>query len=168
MNKNLILETTCVLCRESDDNKTLWFVVKPLETSSWELPHVIVRKGESSVRAALRVIGQQAAINSRVLEEVGRKSGVVTLNGKTVPKKVIYYLMLAKHVGNETIGFFDSAWCDYTKASRRLTNKTDLSMLKTAREVLRTWKKQHTNYNFDDDKDFPEDELEDAEFQEEI
>ncbi|MCX7928416.1 MAG: NUDIX domain-containing protein [Patescibacteria group bacterium] len=166
MNKNLVLETVTIVCKE-ENNKLLWFLVKTLENSNWEFPHVLVRKGESSVRAALRIISQQANINAKVLEEVGRLDTFTNLNGKTIPKKVIYYLLLAKHVGKEAVGFFESSWCDYAKALKKLNNKNDLSMLKNARDTFKVWKKQNANYNFDEEEEFPKDEIEE-EFQEEI
>lgn len=166
MNKNSILETVAILCREVN-GKLLWFVVKQSENGDWEFPRAVVKRGESSVRAALRIIGQQAAINARVLEEAGRTNGFASLNGKTIPKKTIYYLMFAKHIGSEVIGFLDSNWCEYPKASRLLKNQTDLSMLKNARSLFRDWKKKNNGYEFDDEEDFPKDEIED-EPQEEI
>lgn len=157
MNKNSILETATIVYKEVD-GKIFWFIVKQSEDGDWEFPRVVVRKGESSVRAALRMIGQQAAMNTRVLEEVGRIGGVATLNGKTVPRRILYYLMVARYVGNEAIGFLESDWCDYTKAAKRLVGKTDISMLKDAREVLKVWKKEHAGREFEDEEEemFPE------------
>jgi ADP-ribose pyrophosphatase YjhB (NUDIX family) len=159
MNKNFVLVAATVIFQEID-GKLLWFIAKEAEGEDWTFPKVIVRKGESSVRAALRMVGQKASMSTRVLEEIGRTGGVTTLNGKTVPRRYIYYLMVARHVGTEAIGFVESEWCDYAKAAKKLISKTDLAMLKDGRQVLKDWKKEHDGRGYDEDdeeeSEFPE------------
>ncbi len=120
--------------------KPAWFLVKPKEDSDWELPKTNARRGESSVRSAIRMMGEQAAMNVKVLEEVGRAAGTAVVGGKPLPQKTIYYLILFKEA-NEVLGFVDYLWLDYTKAVRKFKNKKDLAMLKIARDLLKSLEK---------------------------
>jgi ADP-ribose pyrophosphatase YjhB (NUDIX family) len=140
-NKNLVLISGACLFKETR-GKRRWFIVKQTDEDGWEVPKVLVRKGESSVRAALRMIGEKGGITARVLEEAGRAGGVTTTNGKTLPQRHIYYLMLTKLAADETIGFPEFAWLEYAKATRKLNSKREKQMLKAANEVLKKWKKE--------------------------
>lgn len=127
--------------------KRSFLVVKQKEDSDWEIPKVIVRKGESSVRAAIRLTSEQAGMNARVLEEAGRSTGVASVNGKTVPQKLYYYLMLLKAAG-EIIGFEEFKWFQFADAIRKIQLKREKEMLRSAKEVLRTWEKTHKVQNY--------------------
>jgi len=133
IDKNTVLISGACLFREVR-GKRQWFLVKQTKAGEWEIPKVLTRKGESSVRAALR-------ISARVLEEAGRAGGATTINGKTLPQRHIYYLMLTKTTPVESIGFPESAWLDYSNAVKKLSSKREKQMLKSAREVLEKWKK---------------------------
>ena len=87
------------------------------------------------------MMGEKAGISARVLEEAGRAGGATTINGKTLPQRHIYYLMLTKTTPVESIGFPESAWLDYSNAVKKLSSKREKQMLKSAREVLEKWKK---------------------------
>lgn len=119
-----------------------FLVVKSKDEEDWEIPKVTVRRGESSVRAAIRMTGEQAGMDVRVLEEAGRFSGVATVNGKTIPQKHLYYLMLQKS-GGEILGFEKFEWLEYEKASKKIGAKKEKEMLKNAKAVLKEWEKTH-------------------------
>ncbi len=140
IDKNTVLISGACLFREVR-GKRQWFLVKQTKAGEWEIPKVLTRKGESSVRAALRMMGEKAGISARVLEEAGRAGGATTINGKTLPQRHIYYLMLTKTTPVESIGFPESAWLDYSNAVKKLSSKREKQMLKSAREVLEKWKK---------------------------
>jgi hypothetical protein len=143
IDKNIVLvSVACLFKRQKGRSKIKWFLVKPNEDSKWELAKVLVRKGESSVRAAIRMTGEKGAMTTKVLEEVGRAGGVTTVNGKTLPQRYLYYLMILKASSNEAIGFHDYAWFDYAGAVRKLPSKRERQMLKEARKVYRNWKKE--------------------------
>jgi len=141
LNKNTVLISGACLFREPR-GKRRWFIVKQSDVEGWEIPKVLVRKGESSVRAVLRMMGEKGGITARVLEEVGRAGGVATTNGKTLPQRHIYYLMLTKLASSDSIGFPEFAWLEYSQAVKRLTSKREKTMLKSATIVLKKWKKQ--------------------------
>jgi 8-oxo-dGTP pyrophosphatase MutT (NUDIX family) len=150
-NNKTVLVAGVVLFRERDD-KTEWFLSKESSDGEWELPKTIVRKGESSVRAVIRLMSQKGSMSTRVLEEAGRSGGVSTINGKTVPRRFIYYTMLTKSQATEAIGFIESKWYEYKDASKKLTSKKEQTILKEAYEYYKVWKKQGpSRYHEDDD-----------------
>lgn len=124
-------------------NKRQFLIVKQNEEKGWEIPKVNVRKGESSVRGVIRMTGEQGGMTARVLEEAGRGTGTTVINGKSIPQKFIYYLMLQKAGAYEIIGMGDYQWMEYGQAIKKMGLKRDKEMLKSAREVLKTWEKTH-------------------------
>ncbi len=140
-NKNLVLISGACIFRDVK-GQNRWFLIKPNDTEEWEVPKVLVRKGESSVRAALRMMGEKGGMTTRVLEEAGRAGGVTTVNGRTFPQRHIYYLMVAKSMSGEAIGFEDYKWFEYKKALNELSSKRERTMLKAAKETLEKWRKE--------------------------
>ena len=120
--------------------KRKFLLVKQGDEGKWEIPKVTVRKGESSVRASLRMTGEMAGMNARVLEEAGRASGAALINGKSIPVKYYYYLLVQKAAG-EMMGFVDFMWLEFGKALKTLELKREKDMLKSAKAVLRVWEK---------------------------
>ena len=143
MNKNTqVLVSGAVLYKEQR-GKISWFIVKLPDEETWELPKVLVRRGESSVRASLRMMGEKGGMTTKVLEEAGRAGGVTTVNDKTLPQRYLYYLMVMKSGTSEPIGFPKYAWFDYGKAVRKLSSKREKQMLKAANVELKKWKKKY-------------------------
>lgn len=146
MNKNLVLVSSACVCREKGE-KLKWFLVKQGGEDKWELPKSLVRKGESSVRTSLRIMGEKGGLSTRVLEEVGRAGGMTTVSGRSVPQRHLYYLLLAKSKDSEAIGFDDTAWLDLSNASKKLSTKREKAMLKEAKSVFEKWKKARQKKN---------------------
>lgn len=140
MKNNQITIAGAVIIRDLR-GKPGFLLSKKREQEDWEIPKIIVRKGESSVRAAIRMANEQGGMSARVLEEAGRSSGVATVGGKTVSQKFYYYLMLQK-AGGEILGFEEFDWLDYPKAVRRLGLKREKDILKSARDIYKAWEKQ--------------------------
>lgn len=133
-----------------------WLVVKQGDEDRWELPKVTVRKGESSVRSVIRLTSEMAGMKTRVLEEVGRVSGTVTLNGRQMAQKHYYYLMIYKAGGADPVGFVDHTWLEYSKATKKLPLKREQEMLKDAKVLLKEWEKTHSKkqiYDVFDEED---------------
>ena len=107
----------------------------------WEIPKVTVRRGESSVRAAIRMTGEVAGMNTKVLEEVGRYSTVVLVNSKAVNQRTYYYLMILKSAG-EVLGFAKYQWLDPKKAQKAISLKREKEMVKAAEEMIKKWEKE--------------------------
>ena len=140
MKNSQILVSGAIVFKEYR-RKKLFLVIKHNEEGKWEIPKITVRRGESSVRASLRMLGEQAGMNARVLEEAGRTTGVLTVNGKTIPQKTYYYLIIHK-AGGEVLGFTDFEWLEYGKASNKLELKREQDMLKSANKVLKKWERE--------------------------
>lgn len=139
--KNNQLSISGALVFKDSRGKRFFLLVKDEEERKWEIPKVNVRRGESSVRASIRMTGEQAGINARVLDEVGRANGALVLNGRTVHVKYYYYLMVFRASG-EILGFKDYEWFKYDAAVKKLTLKREISSLKKAREYLKKWQRK--------------------------
>lgn len=135
MKEKILLVGGAVVYRKAN-GKTTWFIVKQKVDGDWELPKTTARRGESSVRAVIRAMGEQGGMRAKVLEEVGRSGGAAMIGGKTVPQRNLFYLMINKE-GQEVLGFADYQWLEYGKAIRRLASKKDQGMLRGARDLLK-------------------------------
>ena len=138
--KSTIIISGAVVVKE-DKGKDQWLLVKQTEGAEWEFSKSVVRKGESSVRTAIRVMSEKGGMSTRVLEEVGRINGTATNGGKTNSQKTIYYLMLLRSNPKEIIGFNDFYWGDYAQVLKKLSSKKEQGMLKDAKVVYKDWKK---------------------------
>ena len=141
ISKNLVLVAGACIFKENR-GVLKWFLVKQNGEDKWEIPKVLVRKGESSVRAVLRMMGEKGNMTTRVLEEAGRFGGITTVNGKKLPQRHIYYLMLERDQSGEAIGFNDSTWLDYSKTLKALSSKREKIVLKAASIELSRVKKK--------------------------
>lgn len=120
--------------------KRKFLLIKQGEDSGWEIPKVTVRRGESSVRAALRMTGEMAGMSTQVLEEAGRSSATTVVNGKSMPVKFYYYLLIQRS-GGEMLGFARHEWLEFSDALKKISLKKEKDMLKSAKVVLRDWEK---------------------------
>jgi 8-oxo-dGTP pyrophosphatase MutT (NUDIX family) len=123
--------------------KRQFLLCKNKDQADWEVPKVTVRKGESSVRSVIRLTGEQGGMAARVLEEAGRASGNITVNGKVIPQKFYYYLMYNKNGSSELLGFDEVKWFEYADAVKKVPTKREKEMLKGGRDVLKEWEKTH-------------------------
>jgi 8-oxo-dGTP pyrophosphatase MutT (NUDIX family) len=123
--------------------KRQFLIVKTKEDGDWEIAKVIVRKGESSVRSVIRLTGEQGGMTARVLEEAGRATGTIILNGKAVPQKYYYYILLQRGGPSELIGFVAFKWLELADVVKNVTLKREKEMFRLAREVLKQWEKTH-------------------------
>lgn len=123
--------------------KRQFLLVKTDEDGSWEIPKVTVRRGESSVRAVIRLTGEQGGITARILEEAGRYTANSVINGNSISQKYYYYLMLQKGGPGEMIGFQDYKWMEFSDALKKIESKKEKEMFKSARDVLKEWETVH-------------------------
>ena len=137
--KTLILIGGAIVFKDYRGRRKFMLVAQK-EGDGWEIPKVAVRKGESSVRAVIRMTGEQAGMNARVLEEAGRINGFTTVAEKSVPQRQLFYLMFQKS-GGEIVGFEKFEWLEHDKAVKRLTLKREKEMLRAAKSVLKEWEK---------------------------
>jgi len=141
MKENLVLVSGAVVFRRLKNGKEQWLIAKQSEDSDWEIPKVIVRKGESSVRAAIRYMAETGGMNARVLEEVGRVGGSAVVNGKVIPRRHIYYLMMQRSAG-EVLGFEETTWFDLKRAQKKLSLKKEKELIREAGKILKEWQKK--------------------------
>jgi hypothetical protein len=139
--KNQMLIGVAVIIR-SQRKREKWFVVKNSNSDTWELPKIVVRKTESSVRSVIRMTGEQGGMRTRVLEEVGRGSSTIVNSGRQISQRLIYYLMLIKGDSGESIGFDSPIWLEYSKAVKKLTSKKEQGILRQAKKIYREWEKK--------------------------
>lgn len=138
--KNNTVLVAGVALHRLHDEKEEWFILKKLENEGWELPKIVVRKGESSVRAALRVMGEKGAMSTKVLEEATRFNSTINANGKNLSQRTIYYVMILKSSPSEVIGFGEFEWLEYSAAFKRL-DKKEQKAIKASKEIYTEWKK---------------------------
>lgn len=136
---NNILIGGALVYKESRGKRFYWLIAD--DESGWEIAKVTVRRGESSPRAVIRMTGEQAGMNARILEEVGRNSGIVMVNDKAVTQKIFYYLMILKSAG-EILGFGKHQWFDYKKAVKSVSLKREKDVIRSAEEMIRQWEKE--------------------------
>jgi hypothetical protein len=143
MNKDttILISVGCVY--KESKGKKYWLLVRPSEDSDWEFPRATVRKGESSVRAILRILGEMGGMSVRVLEEVGRSSATIILSNRSVPQRFIYYLLIYRSSAGEVLGFDDFKWLEYAKAVKELGSKKEISQLRAAKGVLARWEREY-------------------------
>lgn len=158
-NKNKTILISGAIVYKKLDDKVLWFVVKHNDENGWEIPKTTVRRGESSVRAVIRQMGEQGGMRAKVLEEVGRSNGSATINGKVVPERYLYYLMVQRG-DNEVLGFVEYEWLDYNKAVKRFSTKKEQNMMEKAREIMKEVAKTKRDEKWEDEEEaFPAEEV---------
>jgi ADP-ribose pyrophosphatase YjhB (NUDIX family) len=146
VNKSVVLIGAACVVREGK-NKKHWLLVKQNKDDIWEIPKTVVRKGESSARSVIRMTAEKGGMTTKIIEEAGRAGGATTINGKNLPQRTLYYLMVLKNASKETLGFYEAEWFEYAKAVRNLPSKRERMMLKSARETHRKWLKESRKKN---------------------
>ncbi|KKR11826.1 MAG: hypothetical protein UT39_C0002G0007 [Candidatus Woesebacteria bacterium GW2011_GWA1_39_21] len=141
MFKNMILIGGAVVSKLVR-GKLKFFLVKSSDGVDWEIPKLTVRKTESSVRAVLRMIGEQGGMRARIINEASRYSTNQVVNGKSVTQKIFYYALIHRADSGESVGFFQSEWYDYAKAYKKLKLKREKSSLSSANKILKEWWKK--------------------------
>ncbi len=137
-NPNQMLVAGASVFRKAKNGRIAWFLVKDSQTKRWELPKALVRKGESSVRTILRVMGEQGGMNCKIIEEVGRIEDEIEVNGRKTPRRIIYYLVLEKSAG-EVLGYEEHTWADFSSALKKLGWSKEKTILKNAKKELENW-----------------------------
>lgn len=158
MKEQTVLVSIPVIFKREDSGPK-WFIVRQRDDDGWELPKVVVRKVESSVRASIRAMSEQGGMRAQVYEEIGRTGGATKVNGQAVTQKNIYYLLMHKGGANEVLEFTQSEWLDYSKAVKKLESKNDQNMLKEANDLFKKLNKEgRFDKQDDDDKDLVDEE----------
>lgn len=142
MKNSLPMLTAGAIVFRDNHGSQQWLIVRLGTDLGWEIPKVLVRRGESSVRAAIRMTGEQAGMTTKVLEEAGRVNSTTTTAGKSISKRLIYYLM-QQRAESEVVGFADYKWAEPAEALKKLISKKEQLMLRQAREELKKWQKTH-------------------------
>ena len=141
MKTDYVLVSGAVVFKKAKNGRVYWLVVKKNEDSDWEIPKITARRGESSVKAVLRMMSEQVGMTAKVLEEVGRFGGSTTINGKVIPRRVLYYLMTITSE-SEALEFYDYSWHEYAKALKVIRTKKEKEMLRNAKKEYKIWLKK--------------------------
>jgi len=144
MKTDYVLVSGAVVFKKAKNGRIYWLVVKQNKDSNWGIPKIIARRGESSVKAVLKMMSEQVGMTTKVLEEVGRFGGSTTINRKVIPRRVLYYLMTAT-AESEALEFYDYSWHTYSKALRILGLKKEKQMLSNAKKEYKVWLKKQEN-----------------------
>lgn len=134
MPEQIHLVSAALLFKQNGDD-LMWFLIKENDETGWEPPKTVAKNGESSVRASVRALGENAGMRIKVLEEVGRHGGAAKVNGKILTQRIIYYLIAHKE-GEEILGYTEAEWVEHSAALRKVAAKLDREMLKSARVLL--------------------------------
>lgn len=138
MQNNQLIMAVALVAKKRANGKIVWLLVKQTIEEEWGFPQTAVRKGESSVRGAIRMMGEVGGMNARVIEEVGRLTSSTVINNRSTPRRILYYVMIQKFAG-EMIGFKEFKWLEFSEALKRLQSKKDKEALKKAKKELRLW-----------------------------
>lgn len=124
-----------------------WLLTKSNEKDNkWEIPKDTVRRGESSVGAVIRFLGENLGVPGRVIEEAGRTtSSRKTSNGTTLEEKSIFYLIASGAGGREMVERVgrqvETKWFSTVSANKKIVSAQERRMLKQAKDVLKEWQK---------------------------
>lgn len=143
---NLILVAGAAVFRKAKNGRVTWFLVKDSQSKRWELPKALVRKGESSVRTILRVMGEQGGMNCKIVEEAGRIEDKVEVNGKRMSRRIVYYLVLEKSAG-EVLGFEEYTWADFSSALEKIGWNKEKKIFINAKKELESWLEKRKTKN---------------------
>ncbi len=137
---DLMLVAGAIVFKRSKNGQVRWFLVKGggEDKKGWEIPKALVRKGESSARTVLRIMGEQGGMNCRILEEAGRIEDYLAVNGKKTPRRIIYYLVLERS-GGEVLGFDEFGWFDYSSALRKISWEKEKVVFRAAKKEFDIW-----------------------------
>ena len=121
---------------------TEWLLIKNKE-GKWEFLKILVKRGESSVGAILRVLREGMGFVVEVLEESGRHSQISSKNGTKIQERTIYYLIEEK---GDRIKIEENTreekWFQHPQATKALGAEREKKILKKAREVLKEYLKK--------------------------
>lgn len=145
MDDEVLVSTAVVFKTRAGKNS--WLLVKLDSNEAWQLPKGVVRRTESSVRAAIRTLSELAGVRGRVLEEVGKTSSKTGRNGKILTRRIIYYLMQQRGKDDGVIGSARTSWVNARKLRGKLKSTPERRIIFQARKLLVEWQKQeHVNY----------------------
>lgn len=113
-----------------------WFLVKTDKDKDWELPKTMVKPVESSVRAAIRMLSENAGMDAKVLEEIGRVGGATRINDRIATQRTLYYLMLFK-TGRQILGFVEAEWFPHAQTLKKIKAKKDIQFIKDAKAMIK-------------------------------
>ena len=134
--------SSAIVVKKGGNGRHYWLVVKQSEGDGWSFPKVMVRRGESSARGAIRVMGELGGLSAKIIEEAGRIGGSMKIKDKVVPKRSLYYLMIME-LGGEMLGFEDFVWKEYPQAVKILSSVKEKEMFLSAKKELGIWIKNH-------------------------
>lgn len=133
--------TTGAVVFKKNSSQIKWLLVRE-PNGEWELPKSPIRRGESSVGAAIRNQREDYGNLVQVLEEAGRANTLKAQNGQKINQKTIFYLAERKEDSMQTGKEFEEKWQIYANATRTLKLKRERDMLRQANRILKELNKK--------------------------
>lgn len=124
-----------------------WLIFKSDPKAPGYLPKGIVKRGESSVGAILRILREDIGMTVEVLEESGRITSSTNKEGARVNERTIYYLIEQSELADKEMlqrSGLTQKWGEYAQVARLLPDK-ERKMLTQARGILKELSKLKKN-----------------------
>jgi hypothetical protein len=137
VNKSTIFVGVALIAKKRTVGGYSWLLVKTNKESDWEFPKSIAHKGESSVRAVIRMTQEQFFMNATVLEEAGRFTGKASPEEKAYDKMTLYYLFIQKSGGSDISGFAEYKWVEEGQVGKKLESKKEKEVFMVAKKMLK-------------------------------
>lgn len=121
-----------------------WFLAKSSSNGGFEIPKSDVRRGESSVSAAIRYMKETAGLRALVQEEAGRISVTARVGGQPGLSAKVYVYLMKQGSGNGRSEFpqtLPGQWFKFPFAKKKLDLAREQKVLSQANGILRQWQK---------------------------
>ncbi|MBI3397428.1 NUDIX domain-containing protein [Candidatus Woesebacteria bacterium] len=124
----------------------LFLLIKPAESSRWQLPKGHIEERESSSETAVREVREEGGVEARIVKKIGDIKYFFVLDGKDVLRdkkrifKVVnhYLLEFVKDLGNvpNSVEVEEVKFVNFEEAYKSLTFKNEKEILKKAKAIL--------------------------------
>ncbi|MCX6816598.1 MAG: NUDIX domain-containing protein [Candidatus Beckwithbacteria bacterium] len=124
---------------KKDRNKILWLVAKHSGYHKWVLPKGLVEKGEKLEATAIREVGEETGIKTKVVAKIPEpEKYIYTMNGVKIFKMVFYFLMeyISGDIKNHDFEMEEIEWLEFDEARKRLNFHGAKEALDKARKLL--------------------------------
>lgn len=112
--------------------------IKNPKKSFWGFPKGHIEEGESSERAALREVKEEAGIDAQIVKKLGDSRYVYTRDGEKIFKMVTIYLMSYKKgkLKADPIEVLELDWFSKEECLAKLSFSKDKDLLIKAAEIM--------------------------------
>lgn len=126
-------------------DKILWLICQHSGYHKWVLPKGLIDPGEKSEETAVREVGEEAGIKTKIIAKIpDPEKYVYTMNGVRIFKLVQYYLMeyVSGDIKNHDFEMEAVEWQPYEEAYEKLNFHGAKTVLEKAKQLLEEKAKQ--------------------------